>query len=57
MSDLVFQKKKARISVLFKTIKPNFDSIVNATTLFLENKKLNKNQPENQKLAPIILEN
>ena len=40
---LGFLKEKiAILSKLFKAIKPNFDSIVNARTFFLENKKRNK---------------
>ncbi|MFV5700980.1 ATP-binding protein [Flavobacterium sp. XS2P12] len=55
---LGFPKEKSKtLSVLFKAIKPNFDSIVNATTLFLENKKLNTKESENQKLVQAILEN
>ncbi len=51
------KEKSATLSVLFKAIKPNFDSIVNATTHFLENKKLNTKKSENQKLVQAILEN
>lgn len=51
------KEKSATLSELFKAIKPNFDSIVNATTLFLENKKRNKKESENQKLLQSILEN
>ena len=48
---LGFLKEKiAILSKLFKAIKPNFDSIVNARTFFLENKKRNKKEFENQKL-------
>jgi two-component system, NarL family, sensor histidine kinase DegS len=51
------KEKSATLSILFKAIKPNFDSIVNATTHFLENKKLNTKKSENQKLVQAILEN
>ena len=51
------KEKSATLSKLFKVIKPNFDSIINATTLFLENKKRDKNESENQKLVQTILEN
>ncbi|SHM61867.1 sensor histidine kinase [Flavobacterium xinjiangense] len=51
------RKKSATLSELFRIIKPNFDSIVNATTLFLENKKRNIKESENQKLVQSILEN
>ncbi|MFV8324795.1 ATP-binding protein [Flavobacterium sp. ZS1P14] len=51
------KEKSTTLSVLFKVIKPNFDSIVDATSLFLENKKRNTKEPENQKLVQAILEN
>lgn len=51
------KEKSATLSKLFKVIKPNFDSIINAATLFLENKKRDKNESENQKLVQTILEN
>jgi PAS domain S-box-containing protein len=51
------KEKSATLSILFKAIKPNFDSIVNATTHFLDNKKLNTKKSENQKLVQAILEN
>lgn len=51
------KEKSTTLSELFKAIKPNFDSIINSTTLFLENKKRNKKEPENQKLVQSILEN
>lgn len=55
---LGFPKEKSQaLTALFQSIKPNFDAIVNATTLFLENKKAHKNEPENQKLVQTILEN
>ncbi|MFV8340983.1 ATP-binding protein [Flavobacterium sp. XS2P39] len=55
---LGFPKEKSEaLAALFQSIKPNFDSIVSATTLFLENKKAHKNEPENQKLVQTILEN
>ena len=41
----------------FENLKPNFDTIIKATKSFLENKKENQNEPENQKLVQTILEN
>ncbi|MBF4469791.1 MULTISPECIES: ATP-binding protein [Flavobacterium] len=41
----------------FENLKPNFDIIIKAGSTFLENKKENKNQQENQKLVQTILEN
>ena len=55
---LGFPKEKSpKLSQLFASIKPHFESIVNATTQFLENNKEQKNQKENQKLVQTILEN
>lgn len=55
---LGFPKEKSEpLSALFQSIKPNFDTIVHATTLFLANKKAHKNEAENQKLVQTILEN
>ena len=51
------KEKSTTLSELFKVVKPNFDSIVTATTHFLENKKRNTKEPENQKLVQSILEN
>jgi two-component system, NarL family, sensor histidine kinase DegS len=51
------RKKSVVISKLFKDIKPNFDHIITASIQFLENKKLNKNAEENQKLVQTILDN
>jgi two-component system, NarL family, sensor histidine kinase DegS len=51
------KQKSAILSELFQKIKPNFDSIVNATNLFLENKKQLSNPQENQKLVEKILIN
>jgi two-component system sensor histidine kinase DegS len=51
------KEKSTNLSQLFTSIKPNFESIVNATAQFLENNKLHKNQKENQKLVQTILEN
>ena len=44
------KEKSATLFRLFNAIKPNFDSIVNARTFFLENKKRNKKKFENKKL-------
>jgi len=55
---LGFPKEKSEIlSKLFFDIKLNFDSIIRATTPFLENNRQNINQKENQKLVQTILEN
>lgn len=51
------KEKSAALSELFKAIKPNFDTILSATTLFLENKKLHTKERENEKLAQTILKN
>jgi two-component system, NarL family, sensor histidine kinase DegS len=51
------KQKSAILSELFQKIKPNFDSIINATKLFLENKKKLSNPQENQKLVRKILTN
>jgi two-component system sensor histidine kinase DegS len=57
-NSLGFPKEKSpTLSKLYKTIKPSFDSILNAASLFLENKKQNKNTEENQKLVQTILNN
>lgn len=49
--------KSVELSRLFAAIKPNFENIINAATVFLNNKKLERNENENQKLVQIILEN
>lgn len=55
---LGFPKEKSpALSKLFVAIKPNFDTIINATALFLENKKTHSKEEENQKLVKTILEN
>jgi len=55
---LGFPKEKTQTLIdLFLQIKPNFDQIINASTLFLKNKKSNQNQAENEKLVQIILDN
>jgi len=55
---LGFPKEKSlALTKLFSDINPNFNSIFDATTLFLENQKLDKNKKENQKLVHIILKN
>ena len=55
---LGFPKEKSKeLSNLFVAIKPNFNNIVNAATVFLNNKKLGIKEKENQQLVQIILEN
>lgn len=55
---LGFPKKKSKaLTELFANINSNFNSIFDASTLFLENIKQSKNQNENSKLVQIILEN
>lgn len=49
--------KSQKLSDLFKAIKPNFNTIVRAATVFLYNKKLAIQEKENQKLVAIILKN
>ena len=51
------KEKTQTLIDLFLQIKPNFDQIINASTLFLKNKKSNQNQAENEKLVQIILDN
>lgn len=55
---LGFPKEKSpALSKLFVAIKPNFDTIIKATALFLENKNTHsKEEEENQKLVKTILE-
>lgn len=55
---LGFPKEKSKaLSELFISIKPNFNVILETAKLFLNNKKLNINEKENQKLVQTILEN
>lgn len=55
---LGFPKEKSKeLSDLFVGIKPNFNNIVNAATVFLDHKKLGIKEKENQELVQIILEN
>lgn len=55
---LGFPKKKSfALTQLFAAVKPNLDSIVVTTTLFLENKKSHSKEQENQKLVHDILKN
>lgn len=51
------KEKSAALSDLFVAIKPNFNTILNAATVFLENKKLGINEKENQVLVQTILDN
>jgi two-component system sensor histidine kinase DegS len=55
---LGFPKEKNQIlTKYFENLKSNFDIIIKATHSFLENKKQNQNEQENQKLVQTILEN
>ena len=55
---LGFPKEKSKaLAALFKGIRPNFKAIIDASALFLENKKTKKESAENQKLVQIILKN
>lgn len=55
---LGFPKEKSKeLSGLFVAIKPNFNNIVNAATVFLNNKKAGINEKENQQLVQDILQN
>ena len=51
------KEKNPALSKLFSSIKPNFDTIINATNQFLDNKKLGVKENENEKLIQIILDN
>ena len=55
---LGFPKEKSKeLSDLFVAIKPNFNKIVQAATVFLHHEKLGIKESENQVLVRIILEN
>ncbi len=55
---LGFPKVKSKeLSDLFVAIKPNFNNIVDAATVFLRHKKLGIKEKENQVLVQTILEN
>ena len=55
---LGFPKEKNPILVqYFENLKPNFDTLLEASSTFLDNKKQNKNEQENQKLIQTILDN
>jgi two-component system sensor histidine kinase DegS len=55
---LGFPKEKSKeLSDLFEGIKPNFNNIVRAASVFLNNKKLGIKEKENQQLVKTILEN
>ena len=55
---LGFPKEKSKeLSDLFVAIKPNFNKIVQAATVFLNNKKVGIKEKENQELVKTILEN
>lgn len=57
-ASLGFPKEKNQIlTKYFENLKPNFDIIIKTTHSFLENKKQNQNEQENQKLVQTILEN
>jgi two-component system sensor histidine kinase DegS len=55
---LGFPKEKSpKLTQLFQDLKPNFDIIIRTAYSFLNNKKENKNTPENKKLVQTILNN
>lgn len=55
---LGFPKEKSKeLTDLYLGIKPNFNTIIKASTLFLNNKKLGINEKENQVLVNTILKN
>lgn len=55
---LGFPKEKSKeLSDLFVSIKPNFNTIVDAATVFLNNKKKGIHENENQELVQTILKN
>ena len=55
---LGFPKEKNPIlKKYFENLKPNFDTLLKASSIFLENKRQNKNEKENQKLVKTILDN
>ncbi|TRX16128.1 PAS domain-containing protein [Flavobacterium franklandianum] len=55
---LGFPKEKSKeLSDLFVAIKPNFNKIVQAATVFLHHKKLGIQEKDNQELVQIILKN
>jgi two-component system sensor histidine kinase DegS len=55
---LGFPKEKNPIlKKYFENLKPNFDTLLKASSTFLDNKRQNKNEQENQKLVQTILEN
>jgi len=55
---LGFPKEKNQILIqYFENLQPNFDTLLKAGNTFLENKKHNKNEQDNQKLVQTILDN
>ncbi len=55
---LGFPKEKSKeISNLYKSINPNFNTILKVATSFLNNKKMNTNDKENQELVHTIIVN
>ncbi|PZX91947.1 histidine kinase [Flavobacterium aquariorum] len=55
---LGFPKEKNPILVqYFENLKPNFDTLLEASSTFLDNKKQNKNEQQNKKLVKTILDN
>jgi two-component system sensor histidine kinase DegS len=55
---LGFPKEKSKeISNLYKSINPNFNTILKVATSFLNNKKMNTNDKENQELVDTIIVN
>jgi PAS domain S-box-containing protein len=51
------KEKSVALQHLFITIKPNFDSIIKASSQFLIHKKTHTNEEKNQQLVQTILEN
>jgi two-component system, NarL family, sensor histidine kinase DegS len=51
------KEKSVALQQLFITIKPNFDSIIKASSQFLIHKKTHQNEDKNQQLVQTILEN
>ena len=55
---LGFPKEKSKeLNDLFHDINPNFNAIIQASTRFLNHKKIGINEPENQMLVQTILKN
>nr|WP_315156417.1 type IV pili methyl-accepting chemotaxis transducer N-terminal domain-containing protein [uncultured Flavobacterium sp.] len=55
---LGFPKEKNPIlKKYFENLKPNFDTLLKASSIFLDNKRQNKNEEQNRKLVQTILDN